>query len=196
MVQRQHDILVGLITAGTRSTGFEPGGMRSTAQITAVVNLSDLEKGTGVGWVDGVELPIGVETIRRMVEAFGYATMVHGENGEILWLTTRRRYFTTAQVKALLVRDGGCVWPGCGARPGATDAHHVHPYSEGGPTDVDNGALLCPFHHHMLHDTAYEMRMIRGRPHLLAPPWIDPTQRWIPLGKSRIARLNGLKKAG
>ena len=48
----------------------------------------------------------------------------------------------------------------------------------------------------MLPDSNFEMRMIRGKPHLLAPPWIDPEQRWIPLGKSRIARLNALRKAG
>jgi hypothetical protein len=196
MVQRQHDVLVGLITAGARSTGFEPGGMRSTAQVTAVVNLSDLTDGTGVGWIDGTELPIAIQHLKQIVEASGYATMVQADSGEILWLSARRRYFTTAQITALLVRDGGCVWPGCGARPGATHAHHVIPWENGGPTDVDNGALLCPFHHGMLHHTAYTMRIIRGTPHLLAPPWIDPAQRWIPLGKSRIARLNGLRKAG
>jgi hypothetical protein len=61
---------------------------------------------------------------------------------------------------------------------------------------VNNGALLCRYHHRMLPECGYTMRMIRGRPHLLAPAWIDPAQRWIPLGKARITRLNALRKAG
>jgi len=139
MVQRQHDVLTGLITAGVRSTGAEPGGMRSTAQITAVIGLDDLKQGKGVGWVEGIKEPLSATAMQRLVEASGYATMVEGDNGEILFLTRHNRLFTWQQIKALLVRDGGCVWPGCGARAAQCDAHHVEPWSEGGPTTVDNG---------------------------------------------------------
>jgi hypothetical protein len=194
--QRQHDVLTGLITAGIRSTGNEPGGLRSTATITAVIGLDDLKQGTGVGWVEGIKEPVSATALQKLVEASGYATLVEGDNGEILYLTRHKRLFTAQQIKALLVRDGGCAWPGCGAKAGGCDAHHIIPWSEGGLTDVDNGILLCPYHHGMLHDSAFTLKMIRGKPHLLAPPWIDPDQRWIPIGKSRIARLNGLHKAG
>jgi hypothetical protein len=194
--QRQHDVLTGLITAGIRSTGNEPGGMRSTATITAVIGLDDLKQGTGVGWVEGIKEPVSATALQKLVEASGYATLVEGDNGEILYLTRHKRLFTAQQIKALLVRDGGCAWPGCGAKAGRCDAHHIIPWSEGGLTDIDNGILLCPYHHGMLHDSAFSLKMIRGKPHLLAPPWIDPDQRWIPIGKSRIARLNGLHKAG
>jgi len=194
--QRQHDVLTGLITAGIRSTGSEPGGMRSTATITAVIGLDDLKQGTGVGWVEGIKEPVSATALQKLVEASGYATLVEGDNGEILYLTRHKRLFTAQQIKALLVRDGGCAWPGCGAKAGRCDAHHIIPWSKGGLTDIDNGILLCPYHHGMLHDSAFSLKMIRGKPHLLAPPWIDPEQRWIPIGKSRIARLNGLHKAG
>jgi hypothetical protein len=194
--QRQHDVLTGLITAGIRSTGNEPGGMRSTAQVTAVIGLDDLKQGTGVGWVEGITEPVSATALQKLVEASGYATLVEGDNGEILYLTRNKRLFTAQQIKALLVRDGGCAWPGCGAKAGRCDAHHIIPWSKGGLTDIDNGILLCPYHHGMLHDSAFTLKMIRGKPHLLAPPWIDPDQRWIPIGKSRIARLNGLHKAG
>jgi hypothetical protein len=194
--QRQHDVVTGLITAGLRSTDRTPGSMRPTAQVTAVISLQDLKEGKGVGVVEGIDDPLSAAAIRRLVEANGYATVVEGEGGEVLFLTTHRRLFTAQQMRALLVRDGGCVWPGCGARAGGCEGHHVIPWSEGGPTHIDNAVLLCPFHHRMLPGSAFRMRMIRGRPHLLAPPWIDPDQRWIPLGKSRISRLNALRKAG
>jgi len=196
LVQRQHDVFTGLITAGLRSTDTSPGSMRPTAQVTAVISLQDLKDGKGVGVVEGIDDPLSATAIRRIVEANGYATVVEGDNGEILFLTKHNRLFTAQQIRGLLVRDGGCVWPGCGARAGSCEGHHVIPFSEGGPTHIDNAVLLCPFHHAMLPDSNFEMRMIRGRPHLLAPPWIDPDQRWIPLGKSRIARLNALRKAG
>jgi hypothetical protein len=67
--QRQHDVLTGLITAGIRSTGQEPGGMRSTATITAVIGLDDLKQGTGVGWVEGIKEPVSATALQRLVEA-------------------------------------------------------------------------------------------------------------------------------
>ena len=196
LVQRQHDVFTGLITAGLRSNDSSPGSMRPTAQVTAVISLQELKDGKGVGVVEGIDDPLSAAAIRRIVEANGYATVVEGDNGEILFLTKHNRLFTAQQIRGLLVRDGGCVWPGCGARAGSCEGHHVIPFSEGGPTHIDNAVLLCPFHHAMLPDSNFTMRMIRGKPHLLAPPWIDPDQRWIPLGKSRIARLNALRKAG
>ena len=196
LLQRQHDVFTGLITAGLRSTDSSPGSMRPTAQVTAVISLHDLKEGKGVGVVEGIDDPLSAAAIRRLVEANGYATVVEGDNGEILFLTKHNRLFTAQQMRGLLVRDGGCVWPGCSARAGSCEGHHVIPWSEGGPTHIDNAVLLCPFHHAMLPSSGFTMRMIRGRPHLLAPPWIDPDQRWVPLGKSRISRLNGLHKAG
>ena len=38
---------------------------------------------------------------------------------------------------------------------------------------IDNGVLLCPKHHHLLHSSAYQLRLIDGRPWILAPPWLD-----------------------
>jgi len=187
--QRQHDVLTGLITAGIRSTGSEPGGMRSTAQVTAVITLDELRTGKGVGWVEGITEPLSASAIQKLVQASGYATLVEGDNGETLFLTKHNRLFTWQQTRALLVRDGGCVWPGCNARAGGCEAHHVIPWPEGGPTTIDNGVLLCPHHHAMLPHSGYSMRMIRGKPYLLAPPWIDPDQKWIALGKSRLSRL-------
>jgi hypothetical protein len=59
-------------------------------------------------------------------------------------------------------------------------------YSRGGPTDIDNGVLLCPAHHHMLHSSEFTMQMVDGVPRLLAPPWLDPDQLWRPLTKRRV----------
>ena len=61
------------------------------------------------------------------------------------------RTVTPAQVKALRVRDGGCVHPGCTRSTAFCDAHHVVAWADGGPTDLANLVLLCRHHHRTLH---------------------------------------------
>jgi hypothetical protein len=203
--QRHYDVLTGLVRAGTRSTGTEPGAMRPTATVTAVITLNDLRTiiahdrnhggggvpGAGVGWIDGITQPVSAETIRQMVCDAGYAAILLGDNGEILHYGRTQRYFSTAQMKAMAVRDGGCV--SCGAPPAACDGHHVLTWShDNGPTDIDNGALLCPGCHRMIHHSHHKMRITNGIPHILAPTWLDPTQTWRRLGRNRTHMLTTL----
>jgi hypothetical protein len=189
--QRQLDVLMGLVTAGLRSTG-----MRSTAAVTAVITLSDLELGRGVGWLDDIDEPVSAETIRELVCDAGFRRMILGNDGEPLAQGRLERFFTPAQRRALAVRDGGCVWPQCTAPPGWCHAHHVKEWHAGGETDVDNGVLLCPAHHHMLHDSSFTIEMAEGVPRLLAPPWIDPEQEWRRVGRSRVAMVRQLECVG
>jgi hypothetical protein len=78
----------------------------------------------------------------------------------------------------LAVRDGGCVFPDC-TRPAAwTQAHHIVPWSEGGPTELSNLALACDPHHDAIHHDGWQIRMgARGQPELVPPRWVDPEQR-------------------
>jgi hypothetical protein len=52
-----------------------------------------------------------------------------------------------AQRKALAARDGGCIIPGCQIPAENCQAHHVLDWAAGGPSDIDNLALLCWTHH-------------------------------------------------
>ena len=52
--------------------------------------------------------------------------------------------------RALEHRDTCCVVPGCGATRGL-HAHHLIHWEDGGPTELDNLALVCPFHHRAHH---------------------------------------------
>ena len=185
--QQRYDVFAGLMAAGVRATGTESGGMRSTAQVTAVITLEELRTGTGVGWLDGVDEPVSAATVEQLVCSNGKALVILGDNGEPLYLYRGRRYFTAQQMRALAVRDGSCVWPGCHAAAAWCDGHHVLEFeADEGPTNIDNGVLLCPHHHRMLHKSDYEMRMIGGRPYLLPPAFIDPQRSPILLGRSRI----------
>ncbi len=57
------------------------------------------------------------------------------------------RYATPAQRRAIAVRDGGCVFPGCDAPIAWLDAHHIDPFDHGGRTDTDQLCGLCRRHH-------------------------------------------------
>jgi len=185
--QRRYDIAVGLLTAGVRASADAPVDFRSTAQVTAVVTVDELKRGAGIGWVDGADEPVSTATIEQLVCANGLSLVVMGANGEPLYLYRGRRYFTEQQMRALAVRDGGCVWPGCHSPANWCDGHHVKEFeADHGPTNIDNGVLLCAHHHRMLHHSDYGMKMIGGRPYLVPPVFVDARRTPILLGRARI----------
>lgn len=182
--QRDFDVLLGLVGAGVRADDtFTPGGR---ASVVATVTLDELSRGVGVGYLDDVRESVPIRTIDHLICDAGVEIAITGSNGALVALTSRNRFFTRRQRRALAARDGGCVWPVCHAPASWADAHHVIERHDGGETAVSNGVLLCPAHHRMLHTSAYRMKMIRGRPHLLAPPSIDPDQTWRAAGRSRL----------
>jgi Domain of unknown function (DUF222)/HNH endonuclease len=70
------------------------------------------------------------------------------------------RVVTPAQRSALAARDGGCVFPDC-ARPLAwCEGHHLWHWADGGPTDLENLALVCRAHHRAVHEGGW--RLTRG----------------------------------
>jgi hypothetical protein len=52
--------------------------------------------------------------------------------------------------RALEHRDRTCAVPGCGATRGL-HAHHIIHWEDGGPTELANLVLLCPYHHRLHH---------------------------------------------
>ena len=63
-----------------------------------------------------------------------------------------QRLFTREQRRAVIARVGECVWPDCHRHARWCEIHHIRWWErDAGPTSVDNGALLCSFHHHEVH---------------------------------------------
>ncbi|WP_445169205.1 HNH endonuclease signature motif containing protein [Mycolicibacterium sp. Dal123E01] len=52
--------------------------------------------------------------------------------------------------RALEHRDATCAIPGCAATRGL-HAHHIQHWENGGPTELHNLVLLCPYHHRAHH---------------------------------------------
>jgi hypothetical protein len=59
--------------------------------------------------------------------------------------------------RALVLRDGGCRFPGCDRPPQWTDAHHLHPWAQGGATRLPNLLLLCRHHHTTVHEGGWRL---------------------------------------
>ncbi len=86
------------------------------------------------------------------------------------------RLFTAVQRRAILARDKGCQAPGCTVPGTYCDIHHIKAWSNGGPTDEDNGIALCPFHHDSVHHGRWTIRKHKSLTFFQPPPWIDPDQ--------------------
>lgn len=76
--------------------------------------------------------------------------------GEVLDLGRAQRLFSPPQRKAMRIRDQRCRAEACTVPATWCEAHHRDPWSTGGRTDLADGVLLCHWHHHRIHDPAYE----------------------------------------
>ena len=143
-----------------RSSALEAAGKGSEgpaaepAAVHVTIALTDLEQRTGCGEVLGSTATgtlLSVETLRRVACDAALVPHVLGTAGEDLDLGRVARLFTRAQRRRLWRRDRGCTYPGCTAPGSWCRAHHVLHWSDGGPSDVDNAALLCQRHHTTVH---------------------------------------------
>jgi hypothetical protein len=122
-------------------------------------------------WLAGASLPwglggllahtgahVGRDTARRIC-CDAVLHRVLRAPSEPLDLGRQVRLVTPAQRRALLIRDGGCRFPGCHARAAHTVAHHVRFWLDDGPTDIDNLVLLCPRHHIAVHEGGWTLEL-------------------------------------
>ncbi len=131
------------------------GGCGTTIVVTMTLQqlLADLEH-AGVCTLD-TGGRISAAEARRLACSAGIIPMVLGTKSQVLDLGRKRRLHTQAMRIAMGVRDKGCTAEHCETPPGLCHAHHDIPWSEGGPTSVESGRLLCPHHHRRTHDPRY-----------------------------------------
>jgi hypothetical protein len=125
-----------------------------SSAVTILVTPDQLRDGDGVGWPYSMLMSrqdLAIHSCAAQVAyVVGFPTDV-APRWEPLAVGMSQRYATPAQRRALAVRDGGCVHPGCTVRPERCLAHHIVHWRDGGPTDLPNLVLLCDFHHRRVH---------------------------------------------
>jgi hypothetical protein len=131
------------------------GGDATTVMVTMTLDQLRTELATA-GLISSDDHRITAAQARRLACTAGIIPVVLGGNSEILDLGRTSRLFSPAQRKALRLRDRRCRAKGCDAPATWCEAHHLKSWALGGNTDLDDGILLCAFHHHRAHDPTYD----------------------------------------
>jgi hypothetical protein len=188
--QKLHDAFAMIVNAAARSGEFpDIGGAAPTLVVT--VTAEDYASGTGWATVLNTGDRIPSRVAAQTGCAGGIQRVLFDENGRIAALGTSARIFNAIQRRAITLRDGGCIIPGCTVPASWCEIHHVTEYADGGPTHTDNGVLLCWWHHRNLHLSEWHIRMNRGIPEVRGPEWWDCDQLWHPAGVPRIRERAG-----
>jgi len=176
--QQLHDVLATIVQVAARAADA-PSVAGNPPTLLVAVRAADLVSGRGAAFADGVPTPISITAARHIGCGGTVQRIVLGRNGRVLQLGSPERCFTGNQRRAITLRDGGCVIPGCHVPAGWCEVHHVVPHAhEPDGTHTDNGVLLCWFHHRTIDDSGWHIRMRDGIPEIKAPPWLDQSQVW------------------
>ena len=181
--QKQHDALATILAVAARS-GELPTIAGSAPTLVVSVAADDLDAGRGHAHVDGCDEPVTLAVARQVACTGAVQRVTTDGAGRILAIDILDRVFAAHQRKAMTLRDGGCIIPGCHVPAAWCEIHHVTEHAFGGPTHTDNGVLLCWYHHRTLDSSGWKVRMRGGVPEVRGPCWWDSSMSWRPVTKS------------
>jgi hypothetical protein len=170
-----------LVAESALANGLDPGSRGDRCQVVIHVDapvLADPAEQGLSSLSDGQH--VSAETSRRIACDAATVVMTHSPDGSVLDVGRRTRTISPALRRALVQRDLGCRFPGCGLS--LCDAHHVKHWTDGGKTSLDNTALLCRFHHRLVHEEAFQLKRLpdgdlefrRPDGRLLPDSWLPP----------------------
>jgi hypothetical protein len=152
--QRRHDAL-GLIS-DTFLAQTEPSFTGAPRTVIVTIDLATLEGRLRESWFATPFGQLSPETMRRLACDAELIPMVLGGHGEVLDIGVADHEFTTAQRRAAYQRDRGrCAFPRC--RNPVNELHHIIFRRHHGPTNLDNAAWLCAFHHYLVHEGGWSL---------------------------------------
>jgi hypothetical protein len=166
--------LVELLAKG--AAGSAPTGNGPIVDITLVMDADQSDRAISP---DGTV--VSMDVLRHLCCDATFTPVGVDGDGNPLDVGRQTRFATPAQRRALAVRDGGCVFPGCDLPAGWCDAHHVLPWETGGSTDIGNLALLCRHHHGVTHRTGWAMTALVDQTFT----WTSPTGRALTSQRNR-----------
>jgi hypothetical protein len=170
LVELARRALTGAQTAGGPLP--DTGGEATTMVLT--IGLDALRSGLGHALLPAGDI-ISAAAARRLACDARLIPAVLGTDGMPLDLGRARRLFTPAQRRALILRDGGCAFPGCDRPPNWCECHHILHWADGGATTLGNGVLLCGHHHRLIHTSDWAVRITAdGLPEFTPPAYVDP----------------------
>jgi hypothetical protein len=134
-------------------------GAAGRPTVTVLVDHATLTGGPHPGTVcetdAGLDLPITVIDRYLCDGVMQHVTL--DDTGRALDVGRNHRTATPRQWVALKAMYATCAWHHCDRPITWTQAHHIHEWEHGGPTDLINLVPLCTRHHHMVHDDGWRL---------------------------------------
>jgi hypothetical protein len=163
------DAMARLVTAatgtgGSGTDGPDPAGDTATVpprDVKVLIHVTDtaLLRGhtqpgetceiTGVG-------PVSVTDAKRAAGTNPFVTLVETDGTDVHRVVRLGRRRPPDIDDALLVRDRGCVVPGC-TRTARLEIHHTIPYATTRHTTLDELATVCCHHHDLITHRGYHL---------------------------------------
>jgi hypothetical protein len=169
--QRRADALVEVCQLAN-ACGELPENGGDRPQVVVTVDYDQLCNGLrakrGAGVLDN-GTQISPADVRRLACDAEILPVVLDTAGQVLDVGRERRSISGAIRRALVVRDRGCAFPGCGRPPRWCQGHHAVHWADGGKTSLENSVLVCPQHHRLIHHGGWKVRMKKGFP-VFTPP--------------------------
>ena len=160
-----HQICTQWLGAGDRPV---VAGERPHVTVTiAAEALAD--PSMGAGEFDHVGA-VGAEVARRLACDASVMRVVLEGRSQPLDVGRRSAVVPPAIRRAVIVRDRQCRFPGCDRPHTWCDAHHVIHWADGGPTTKENGAMLCGYHHRLVHEGGWRLEWGENGELLAIPP--------------------------
>jgi hypothetical protein len=136
------DGFMALVEAGwDADAARRPHGQRTTAVMH--VDVKDRIAALHLG-------PLLTDSERRYLTCDATCEVWFHRDGHVIGAGRTTRVINRRLRRALEHRHPTCAVPGCGATRGL-HAHHIQHWEDGGPTDLTNLVLLCPYHHRAHH---------------------------------------------
>ena len=136
------------------TSGF---GAQNTAGVLVTIGYDALVSGIGAAGLD-TGARISARDARRLACNAGIIPAVLGGESQPLDLGRTRRLHTSSQRKALALTHDSCAIGTCDRPFAWCEIHHLHPWSQGGRTDLTNALPLCGHHHRRAHDPRFDLR--------------------------------------
>lgn len=166
MSELQADALMELCGQTMRRCGCE-GSVPDRYRVAVTISLDHRDRGNH-GQAGDDEREHGADPPMATCDSTMYRAVL-GADGEILDIGRDSRKWSKGIRRAITLRDGQCVFPGCDRPPDWCDVHHCQPWEDGGHTKLGNGALLCLKHHTFLHAKKWTIRFDGCRPQVHRP---------------------------
>src|SRR5579859_4264429 len=167
--QRTADALVDLAERVLNEGSLpQRGGQKPHLVTTSLETLLSMP-GASAADVE-LGLPISAKAVERIACDCSVTRVLLGSDSAVIDLGREKRVISPALRRALNVRDGGCIWPGCGRPVSTCDGHHFEHWLHGGKTNPGNTALLCGAHDYRVHEGGWQILVTDDRRVVTIPP--------------------------